>query len=347
MTTATLELSGLRVDLGGIPVLADINLTLAAGERLVIAGPSGSGKSTLLRAIAGLIPLRAGQIHFGGRNITHLPPGKRGIGMVFQQPALLPHLNVLDNLCFGLRARGRPAAQARASAKDMAELLDLTSQLSLRPNQLSGGQAQRVALGRALLREQGLILLDEPLSALDAPLRQRLRGEILRLQQLTGTSLIHVTHDQQEAMALAGRLGILDHGRMQQLDSPLTVYREPANRFVAGFLGDPGINLLPLRPANGRWLLDDQPTPLQFSGHDGPIEIGVRAQEVQPGTDLTATVLGTEHQGDRQYLLLDCAGTRLFAGWPAAQPPPADSWSFRLPWDTAPLFAAGDGRRLR
>jgi ABC-type sugar transport system ATPase subunit len=239
-----LHIEQLEVTLDGQRVLGPLDLRVAAGELLVLAGPSGSGKSTLLRALAGLVEPAAGRMLIDGDDLAAKAPGQRGVAMVFQNYALFPHLTIEGNLAFGPRARGeRTELAARIAAA--AEALGIGALLKRYPRQLSGGERQRVALARALMRRPRLLLLDEPLSNLDAPLRAQARAEILRVHREIGCATIYVTHDQQEALALSDRLGLLDRGQLVQLDTPERVYRRPANLFAAGFLGNPAMNLLP------------------------------------------------------------------------------------------------------
>jgi multiple sugar transport system ATP-binding protein len=235
----------------GTLAVRDLNLTVADGELVVLVGPSGCGKTTILRLIAGLEDLTAGNISIGGRVVTHLPPRRRDVALVFQRPALYPHMNVRANLGFGLRLRqggwwpsGERSRQLAERVGETANLLGLTEVLERYPGQLSGGQQQRVALGRALVRQPAVFLLDEPLSNLDAPLRDELRRELHLLQRRLRVTMIYVTHDQVEAMTLGDRVAVLRDGRAQQIDRPLALYQRPCNRFVAGFLGWPRMNFL-------------------------------------------------------------------------------------------------------
>ena len=219
------------------------SFTVADGELLVLVGPSGCGKSTLLRMIAGLEEVTEGSISIGGRDVTHLEPRDRDIAMVFQSYALYPHMTVADNLGFGLKLRGYAPAEIQSRVREAAESLELMSLLERLPRQLSGGQRQRVALGRALVRHPKVFLLDEPLSNLDAKLRTSTRAQIARLHRSLQATMIYVTHDQVEAMTLGQRIVVLDKGVVQQIDAPMRIYQRPANLFVAGFLGNPAMNL--------------------------------------------------------------------------------------------------------
>ena len=347
MIPASLSLCDVSVRLGGRTILQDINLNVQAGERLVLAGPSGSGKSTLLRAISGLLPISAGEILIDGKAVQHLPAGKRAVGMVFQQPALLPHCNVLDNLTFGLRARGSARTQAQAQARAVAQSLEITALLERKPHQLSGGEQQRVALGRALLRSGGIVLLDEPLSQLDAPLRARLREELLRVHQLTHTTMIHVTHDQHEAMALADRIGILHQGKLLQVDTPREIYAQPDTATVASFIGSPGINLIPLRRERDTWLWDTLTVPAPATTQT-TLQLGIRPEHLQLSEAEDAWPVQLRRRevlGERElWYLTSNDGVELVSSQPAggANPPPA----FRVrPQFEQALYFGADGRR--
>jgi ABC-type sugar transport system ATPase subunit len=324
-----LELQDLSVELDRRPVLRSLSLSVAPGERVVIAGPSGSGKSTLLRAVAGLTPVRSGEIRLDGRPVQALPPGQRDVAMMFQSYALFPHLSVLENLCFGLRARGMARSDAEDRARAAAHTLDLTPLLARRPRELSGGERQRVALTRALLREPKALLLDEPLSSLDTQLRVRARAEILKTHAGSRAAMLLVTHDQSEAMALADRLGVLHEGRLLQLAPPRTVYAEPANLFVARFLGQPAMNTLEVQLAldGGLWWGE---TLLSRRLVSPPAALGRRlvmglrpehlslpgsrwGREEGPGAELQATVETVEPLGEQQIVWLNAGGQRLAA----------------------------------
>src|SRR5205085_5356163 len=212
-------------------------------EFMVLVGPSGCGKSTLLRMVAGLEEITSGTIAIGGRVVNDVPPKDRDIAMVFQSYALYPHMNVRENLEFGLKIRGTPAAEIDRMVNDAAKILGLEGLLERRPKDLSGGQRQRVALGRAIVREPAVFLFDEPLSNLDAKLRVQMRAELQALHRRLGTTSLYVTHDQVEAMTLAQRMVVMNAGRVEQIGAPLEVYARPATTFVAGFIGSPPMNL--------------------------------------------------------------------------------------------------------
>ena len=242
---ARIELQDLRKRLGTQEVLKGLALTIEDGEYAVIVGPSGCGKSTLLRVIAGLESADGGRLLVGGRDLTDAPPSQRGLAMVFQSYALYPHMTVRQNLSFGLRMRGVAAATVAARVQRAVGLLQLEPCLDRRPGELSGGQCQRVAIGRALVQEPEVFLLDEPLSNLDAELRLRLRLELAELHRKLGRTMVHVTHDQVEAMSLAQRIVVLREGVIEQAGTPMALYERPVNTFVAGFIGSPPMNLLP------------------------------------------------------------------------------------------------------
>ena len=244
-TVAFLEIDHLYKDYGPVEVLKDIDLSIEEGGFLVLVGPSGCGKSTLLYTIAGLESVTRGEVRIDGRTVNELPPSKRDIAMVFQSYALYPSMNVAENMGFGMEMRGVPKAERRRAVATVAKTLQIEHLLARRPAQLSGGQRQRVAMGRALVRDPKLFLFDEPLSNLDAKLRIEMRTEIKRLHQSLGTTIVYVTHDQIEAMTLATRIAVLKDGVLQQFGAPAEIYDDPANLFVADFMGSPPMNLFP------------------------------------------------------------------------------------------------------
>ena len=229
---------------GDVEVIPPLDLEINEGEFVVFVGPSGCGKSTLLRLIAGLEDVTSGEIKIDGRNATEVPPAKRGLAMVFQSYALYPHMTVRKNIAFPLRMAGLDRATQDAKVEAAAKVLNLTDYLDRRPGQLSGGQRQRVAIGRAIVREPAAFLFDEPLSNLDAALRVNMRLEISELHNTLQTTMIYVTHDQVEAMTMADKIVVLHAGRIEQVGSPLELYRTPKNVFVAGFIGSPKMNLI-------------------------------------------------------------------------------------------------------
>src|SRR3954467_14174369 len=229
---------------GGVVAVDDVNLTVADGEFMVLVGPSGCGKSTLLRMIAGLEEITDGTISIGDRDVTDLEPPERDIAMVFQNYALYPHMNVRENLGFGLSVRHTPKAEIVRRVREVATLLGLEDLLDRKPAHLSGGQRQRVAMGRAIVREPKAFLMDEPLSNLDAKLRVSMRAELARLHELLGVTTVYVTHDQVEAMTLGQRVAVMRDGVVQQVDAPQNLFNHPRNLFVAAFIGSPAMNLV-------------------------------------------------------------------------------------------------------
>jgi ABC-type sugar transport system ATPase subunit len=245
----SLALSGIRKRFGKVDVIRGVDLEVEDGEFVVFVGPSGCGKSTLLRMIAGLEDITAGELRIGDRVMNEVQPAKRGVAMVFQSYALYPHLNVRDNMGFGLKVRGVPAEERAKRVADAAATLKLDALLDRFPRELSGGQRQRVAIGRAIVGEPDVFLFDEPLSNLDAELRVHMRSEIAALHQRLGNTMIYVTHDQIEAMTLADKIVVLRDGQVEQVGSPRRLYERPDNLFVAQFIGSPKMNVLPLAAA--------------------------------------------------------------------------------------------------
>ncbi len=245
MATMTLE-NICKVYTGGVQAVTDVNLDIKDGEFIVLVGPSGCGKSTLLRMVAGLETISSGTLKIGDRVVNTLEPADRDIAMVFQNYALYPHMTVYNNLAYGLRNRRMPKDEIDRRVQEAAAMLEIAQFLDRKPRALSGGQRQRVAMGRALVREPAAFLFDEPLSNLDAKLRVQMRVEIRQLQRRLGTTSMYVTHDQLEAMTMADRLVVLNGGVIEQVGTPMEVYARPASVFVAGFIGSPAMNMLPL-----------------------------------------------------------------------------------------------------
>ena len=243
---AEVALEGVSKDFGAVNVIKDVSLKIGEGEFAVFVGPSGCGKSTLLRMIAGFESITSGDILIGGRRVNDVAARDRGIAMVFQNYALYPHMTARQNMAFGLKNIGTPKAEIENRIARAAGILQLEPYLDRKPHALSGGQRQRVAIGRAIMREPDVFLFDEPLSNLDAALRVSMRTEIAKLHHRLGATMIYVTHDQTEAMTMADRIVVLREGRIEQVGAPVDLYRRPANTFVAGFLGSPRINLIPV-----------------------------------------------------------------------------------------------------
>ena len=240
-----------------VTAVSDFSASLEHGELISLLGPSGCGKSTILNMLAGILPVTSGKIYFDDDDVTNMPPEKRGIGLVFQNYALYPHMTVLQNICFPLEVQKVPKAERLERAMDIAKLVHVDTMMKRRPAELSGGQQQRVAIARALVKNPRLLLLDEPLSNLDARLRLEMREEIRRIQQRTGVTTIFVTHDQEEAMSISDRIVLMKLGVLQQNDLPQNLYDQPANQFVADFLGNPPINNLRGVVKGGRFELED------------------------------------------------------------------------------------------
>ena len=277
---ASLELIGVRKSFGATPVLDDVSLSLEAREFIAFLGPSGSGKSTLLRIIAGLETANAGEVWLEGKRIDTLPPGERGVAMVFQHYALYPQMSVRENMAFGLRNARVPAADIERRIGDAARVLEIDELLGRKPGQVSGGQRQRVAIGRALVKEPKLFLLDEPLSNLDAALRLRTRVELAQLKQKVDAAVIMVTHDQAEAMTLADRIIVMNDRRIQQVGRPMDIYNRPANVFVAQFVGSPAMTLLPAQ------MVDDGEFATLKIGDGTVVETRVRRDQLPQWSNL-------------------------------------------------------------
>ncbi|EAR51291.1 sugar ABC transporter, ATP-binding protein [Oceanicola granulosus HTCC2516] len=318
-------------DYGGVRAVHGIDLEIADGEFVVLVGPSGCGKSTTLRMIAGLEDISSGRISIGDREVNDLPARERGISMVFQNYALYPHLSVFENMAFGLSLGRTPKDEIERRVREAARILDIEGLLERKPRALSGGQRQRVAMGRAIVRHPQAFLFDEPLSNLDAELRTQMRSEIKRVHQRVGTTTIYVTHDQVEAMTLADRVVVMRDGRIEQVAPPQELYSHPASRFVAGFIGSPGMNFLPVQvEAGGAALVFADATRLplpeaqaaRFATHAGrDVVFGVRPEHMQPqgapmdepSVEVPAQVTLVEPLGGEVILHLDLAGTEIVA----------------------------------
>ncbi|KLK91507.1 glycerol-3-phosphate ABC transporter ATP-binding protein [Microvirga vignae] len=286
---ASIEIQGVGKSYGAMPVLHHVDLSIQDGEFVVLIGPSGCGKSTLLRMIAGLEGITSGAIRIGGQVVNELAPKDRDIAMVFQSYALYPHMTVRDNMSYSLRLRGTPVERMTSVVSAAASKLGLDALLDRKPRTLSGGQRQRVAMGRSIVRQPKAFLFDEPLSNLDARLREQMRVEIKKLHRELGTTSIYVTHDQVEAMTLADRIVAMNGGVIQQVGTPLDLYERPTNLFVAGFIGSPAINIL-----EGRLRCDGERRSVEIGsgeristaplahGHDGQdVRVGIRPEDVQ------------------------------------------------------------------
>ena len=343
--------------------VAEASFDIADGELLVLVGPSGCGKTTLLRMIAGLESISSGTLSIDGRVVNEVSPKDRDIAMVFQNYALYPHMTVADNLGFGLRLRGKHPDDIAARVRDAARLLELEHRLDSLPTALSGGQRQRVALGRALVREPKVFLLDEPLSNLDAKLRLSMRVEIARLHRRLGATMIYVTHDQVEAMTLGQRIVVLDGGKIQQIDTPMNLYDKPANLFVAGFLGSPGMNLLrgqlqrergwQLQTEHGVLALGELPaqSPELLPWLDRDIVLGVRPEDLRltsiETSALTAVLEVPEPIGNEIFLNLRYGTQALVSRIPPGElPGPGSAMHFQLAQERLHFFEPVSGARI-
>ncbi|MDA1033901.1 MAG: ABC transporter ATP-binding protein [Proteobacteria bacterium] len=293
-STPTIEFRDLTKSFGSVDVIPPLSLSIPKGAFCVFVGPSGCGKSTLLRLISGLEAPTSGEIHIGGRDVTKLEPSERGIAMVFQNYALYPHMTVAQNIGFSMRVANARKDEIARKVGEVAEMLRLTHLLDRKPKALSGGQRQRVAIGRALTKGTDIFLFDEPLSNLDAELRAEMRVEIARLHSELGATMIFVTHDQTEAMTLADQIVVLRDGQIQQTGRPLDLYRQPVNRFVAGFIGSPSMNFLKAEVRNGAVSVPGlgisyAPVDAKIAAA-GPVECGIRPEhftKIEPGNLLT------------------------------------------------------------
>ena len=306
-----IELRQVEKWFGDVQVIKGIDLSISEGEFIIFVGPSGCGKSTLLRMIAGLEETSRGQVLIDGNDVTADPPAKRGLAMVFQSYALYPHMNVRENVGFGLKTAGKPKAEIDAAVNDAAAALRLHDYMDRRPKDLSGGQRQRVAIGRAIVRNPTAFLFDEPLSNLDAALRVEMRYEIAKLSQTLKSTMVYVTHDQVEAMTLADRIVVLHDGIIEQVGSPKELYNRPDNLFVAQFIGSPKMNILPCTAAKGKLRLSgggelDDPTAGKAT------HMGVRPETVHIGAKGSGQIDGVvdvaEYLGADTYLIVDCGG---------------------------------------
>jgi multiple sugar transport system ATP-binding protein len=316
---AEIEVEGLTKRYPGAVALDHVSLTIHDDEFMVLLGPSGCGKTTLLRMIAGFETPDEGRILIGGRDMTDVSPARRGIAMVFQSYALFPHLRVFDNIAFGLRMHRVPADEVQARVRNSAGLMRIDALLDRYPSQLSGGQRQRVAVARALVMEPAVILMDEPLSNLDALLRLQMRAELKRLLQDVRTTTVYVTHDQVEALSMGDRTAVMRDGRILQVDTPLTVYDRPADVFVAQFIGSPPMNVLRGRMGDGE--VEVEGHRVQLASQDGyqpgeEVAVGVRAENIElvgePGRDaMEAEVTVVEPLGSHLLVTLMLGGQQL------------------------------------
>ena len=357
----SITLSNIQKSYGAVHVLHDINLAIDEGEFVVFVGPSGCGKSTLLRVIAGLEKVTGGDLKINGTRVNEVSAADRGLAMVFQSYALYPHMTVRQNLAFGLENSGMPKAEIATRIAEAARMLEIDNYMDRRPGQLSGGQRQRVAIGRAIVRRPTAFLLDEPLSNLDAELRVSTRAEIAALHARLKSTMIYVTHDQVEAMTLANRIVVMRAGRIEQVGTPLDLYNEPANRFVAGFIGAPHMNFIEAEVAGS------SPDGLTLRAGDGSlipvalegttlktgetVTLGVRPQHIDlaggdQSSGLAASVQMVEALGSETVIHAETLGQKLLVIVPGQRRLVAGQ-SITLSWKNAPLHLFGaDGLRL-
>ena len=315
-----IEFRNVSKHFGNTLVVDDLSLEIHDGEFIVLLGPSGCGKTTTLRMLAGLETVSSGDIFIGGKRVNDVPTQHRDLAMVFQSYALYPHMTIAENIAYPLRVRKLDKAQRIERVKRVAAMLEIESLLERKPRQLSGGERQRVALARAIVREPRAYLMDEPLSNLDARLRVQMRGELKRLQHQLGTTTIYVTHDQAEAMTLASRVAVMRKGRLQQFDTPMNIYNQPANRFVAEFVGSPSMNFVEGRIESGMFVSDAFQIPLRHERSH--VTIGIRPEHIQVLTEphdgaIAASVYVTEQMGNETFVFLSVGANRLIARAPA------------------------------
>lgn len=366
-------------------VVKNVNLEIHDKEFLVLVGPSGCGKSTCLRMIAGLEDITSGQISIGERVVNHLSPKDRDIAMVFQSYALYPHMTVFGNMAFGLRLKNRRRGLARLTHRaeikqtetvirekvlSTATMLDIQHLLDRKPRQLSGGQCQRVALGRAIVRQPQVFLMDEPLSNLDAKMRVQTRAEIIKLHRRLGITTIYVTHDQVEAMTMGDRIAVMNDGILQQCDTPLNLYHHPLNRFVAGFIGSPGMNFFDVRVIKNNEAINFEGDDFQLRAPDRLVKVlfpyikknvtlGIRPQDIYDSAHLPANLHSdsgntiharcevTELMGDATHLFLQSGNHAIVAAVTAeSQPQPEEKMQLVFAMEKVHVFDADSGKRI-
>ncbi len=338
----------------GFHAVHDFNLDIEQGEFIVFVGPSGCGKSTTLRMIAGLEQISKGDFFINGKRANEMSPRDREVAMVFQSYALYPHMSVYDNLAFGLSLQGVDEDVIERRVNDIARILGLTDYLDRKPRALSGGQRQRVAVGRAIIRKVGIFLMDEPLSNLDAKQRVTMRSEITDIHRKVGATTIYVTHDQTEAMTMADRIVVMKDGYVQQIGTPYDLYFRPVNTFVAGFIGEPPMNLITTKLEDGKAVIGDAlldltkvMTPESISAHDGKeIVFGFRPESIVNGESDDAYVLDsrvelTELLGDNTNVYVDiCEEKAILKVDPREAPNMDDSFTFSIPYSSVYIFDA-------
>lgn len=363
---AEVALSGIRKEFGDVVAVDDIPIQIRDGELLVLLGPSGCGKSTTLRLIGGLEFPTEGEIEVGGRDVTDVAPHKRNIAMVFQDLALYPHKTVRENMAFGLKMRGASDEEANQQVEEAAEMLQISELLDRSPTNLSGGQQQRVAIGRAIVRDPEVFLFDEPLSDLDAKLRSVLRTEILELHQKLNATMIYVTHDQEEAMTLGDRIAVMNDGNLHQLADPDTIYNEPADLFVASFIGNPDMNFLDgvAHSSDGRTTIEadlfdftlDRDVARWKRSAEADVRIGIRpaafyssgdeGRRIGNSVTVTGEVQLLENLGDEYQIHFETGGKELIASVDETDADVGDRIELRLNADEFHYFDAESGERI-
>jgi len=360
---AEVQLKGVTKKFGNFTAVDTVDLAIKDGEFTVLVGPSGCGKTTILRMIAGLEEITAGEIYIGDRLVNNIPPKDRDIAMVFQNYALYPHMDVYNNMAFGLKLRKTPKAEIDRRVREAAELLGITEKLKSKPRQLSGGQRQRVALGRAIVREPKVFLFDEPLSNLDAKLRVAMRAELQELHHKLKTTSIYVTHDQVEAMTLGERVAVMHKAELHQYAPPQHLYDYPTNQFVAGFIGSPSMNFLTarLKLENGilyiegsgfKLVLPDDDQRIEYDGEE--IVLGIRPEDLHGPVDsngndiINVTVKVVEPLGDAIQIHANCGGQELVASLaPRQQIRVGDAIKLQVGMDYMHLFDPHNGSTVR
>ncbi len=345
-----IRLNAVSKSWGGVPAVDRVSFDVAPGEFVILLGPSGCGKSTTLRMIAGLEQASDGRIHIGEHDVTSLPPGARGISMVFQSYALFPHLSVANNIVFGLRSRKVPKTERRQRLDRVARLVGLEDYLERKPAQLSGGQRQRVALARAIIFEHPICLMDEPLSNLDARLRSEMRREIKALQRRLGMTVIYVTHDQVEAMSMGDRVILMQDGRIIQDGTPSALYNRPASVFAASFIGSPAMNLVQLEAGAGGAIIAGEPRCAIAPGEAAGCQLGIRPEDIRvlpdDGAGVPAEVIDEEYLGADTIVRLRVGSQELRARLAGIRPVDSEP-ACRLQWERAVVhfFASERGER--
>lgn len=331
---------------GDAKIVKSLNLEIKEGERLILLGPSGCGKTTTLRMIAGLEEITSGELYMGGRVINDVPPGERNVAMVFQSYALFPHLSVWDNITFGLKIQKLPEDEIKKRTTEALKILNLEGYENHKPKELSGGQKQRVALCRALVKQSPYFLLDEPLSNLDAQLRQQARTELVRIHEIYKPTMIYVTHDQVEAMTVANRIVVLKDGELQQAGTPDSIYHHPANTFVAGFIGSPAMNIVSAFYSSGKIKignsLSDVPELWQklLEGRTNVL-LGIRPEHLTPSAagQIKGCISYQENTGNQRTLTVKTeAGETVFVTLPGTGSDVSGNIAISFNWDEVSLF---------